>query len=119
MDRLSSPDTNARPGQQMSLSALLTAKAPQTNIETATCIAYWWETCHPEPITTGDLGRLNVESGLPVWSDPGSTAQGAMTTRRWLERAVEKGTWRVSAEGRRMVEALPDRSLITGTRAYA
>ncbi len=45
---------------------------------------------------TCELGRLNDEAGMPVWSDPSSTAQGAMTTRHWLERGPDKWTWLVT-----------------------
>ncbi len=45
---------------------------------------------------TCELGRLNDEAGMPVWSDPSSTAQGAMTTWHWLERGPDKRTWLVT-----------------------
>lgn len=119
VDRLTTPATAKIAVPGLALTDFLAEKAPQTRIEAATCIAYWWDMTEGGPIGTGDLGRLNEEAGLPGWSDPGSTAQGAMSTRRWLERAPGQGRWRVSDEGRRMVEALPDRALITGKKAYA
>lgn len=118
-DRLDRPDPAPVRAPLPALKEFLVEKAPPTRIATATCVAYWWEQQHGTPIATRDLGRLNDECGMPSWSDPGSTAQGAMTTRRWLERAEGQGLWRTTPEGRRMVEALPDQTLITDRRAYA
>lgn len=118
-DRLAEPaPVGGEPPPSGSLVEFLRAKSPASRIETATCITYWWQVTTKKAITTFDLGRLNDEAKMPTWSDPGSTAHGAMTTRHWLVRGEGPGTWLVSEEGRRMVEALPDRTLITETKAY-
>jgi hypothetical protein len=96
----------------------LEAKSPASRIEAATCIAYWWAVQTDRPISSAKLGELNRETGLPLFSDPASTAQAAARTRRWMERAKGPGLWRVTSSGRDLVESLPDRQVLERLPTY-
>jgi hypothetical protein len=66
---------------------------------------YWAQATSASPVTTRQIQELNRKSELPVFSDAGSTAQGAMK-KGWLTRNNRPGEWIVTADGAAMVERL-------------
>jgi hypothetical protein len=106
----SSPVQTARYTEDRSISAkeFLRDKAPQTDVERVTCLAYYLthyrETLHFKTI---DISILNTEAAQPKFSSA-SVAVDNAAKAGLLVQAV-KGAKQISAVGERYVELLPDR----------
>ncbi|MGH2509647.1 MAG: hypothetical protein ACRDHZ_19895 [Ktedonobacteraceae bacterium] len=83
-------------------------KAPQTDIERATCLAYYLTHYRETPhFKTLDISSLNTEAAQPKFSSASVAVDNA--TRAGLLVQALKGTKQISAIGERYVELLPDR----------
>jgi hypothetical protein len=83
-------------------------KAPKTDIERITCLAYYLTHYRDTPhFKTVDLSSLNTEAAQPKFSNPTVAVDNATRTG-YLVQAL-KGSKQISTIGETFVQALPDR----------
>jgi hypothetical protein len=110
----------AQSGGEASLKSFMKSKAPKTDGQRITCLAYYLtkfrDTAH---FKTKDLTALNRESAWPNFSNP-TVAVSNASRDKYLTPAG-KGDKQLTNRGEEVVEALPDqekvRSLTSGNSA--
>lgn len=89
----------------------LLQKQPNTNIERVACLAYYLTHYRDvQQFNIIDINKLNTEAGQIKLSDASCTVRDAVTSGYLA--AATMGMKRLSAEGVRYVEAMPDRDAI-------
>jgi hypothetical protein len=106
------PDiTNMKPKEFIAL------KRPTTDLERLVCLAYFLTRARSTPkFKVKDITDLNEEALATPFSNPSQTASNAVKQSRMLAPA-EKGQKRITVDGERLVEALPDRAAVDEARA--
>ena len=83
-------------------------KGPRTDIEKATCLAYYLTHYKDTPhFKTIDISALNTEAALPKFSNASIAVDNA--TRTGFLVQANKGSKQISAAGETYVQHLPDR----------
>lgn len=107
--RRSPPPTKIAPGQPPSPKDFLSQKRPGADVERVACLAYYLTHHRATPhFKTPDISKLNAEAGKRKFAKPASTVGNA--TRLGYLALATKGMKRLTAEGERYVDALPDRA---------
>lgn len=87
----------------------LSQKRPGADVERVACLAYYLTHHRATPhFKTPDISKLNAEAGKRKFAKPASTVGNA--TRLGYLALATKGMKRITAEGERYVDALPDRA---------
>jgi len=87
----------------------LLQKQPKTDVERAACLAYYLTHYRETPhFKTLDLSLLNTEAGQIKFSN--TAAVIATAARAGLLGSADNGTKKLTAQGERFVDALPDRA---------
>lgn len=106
------PDiTNMKPKE------FLAQKKPTTDLERLVCLAYFLTHARNTPkFKVKDITDLNDEALATRFSNASQTASNAVNQSRVLAPA-EKRQKRITVDGERLVEALPDRAAVDEARA--
>ena len=103
------PPTKIAPGEPPSPKDFLSQKRPGADVERVACLAYYLTHHRATPhFKTPDISKLNAEAGKRKFAKPASTVGNA--TRLGYLALATKGMKRITAEGERYVDALPDRA---------
>jgi hypothetical protein len=94
--------------RSISAKDFLRDKAPKTDIERITCLAFYLTHYRDTPhFKTVDLSGLNTEAAQPKLSNPAVAVDNA--TKAGLLVQALRGSKQISAAGESFVQALPDR----------
>lgn len=87
----------------------LAQKQPTTDVERVACLAYYL-THHrsTKQFKAADLDKLNIEAGQRKFGNATTSVNNATRARHLV--AISRGLKRLSPEGERYVDALPDRA---------
>jgi hypothetical protein len=89
----------------------LLQKEPKTEVERVTCLAYYLTYYRDTPhFKTIDISKLNTEAAQLKFSNAAYTVSNAV--RAGLLAPAEKGNKQISAQGERLVDALPNREAV-------
>jgi len=98
--------------ETVSIKEFIKAKAPRTDLERLTCLAYYLT--HErgiEVFTTREIRKLNEEARGQPLANPSATANNAVSQNKYLS-PVGHGKRRMTILGEDFVEALPDREKV-------
>ncbi|MFO0830569.1 MAG: hypothetical protein U0637_01875 [Phycisphaerales bacterium] len=92
----------------LSAKAFILDKSPQTDIERATCLAYYLAQYRNQShFKTVDITKINTEAAQVRFANAADTVENA--TKRGFFAPAGKGMKQITALGERYVDALPDR----------
>jgi hypothetical protein len=90
----------------------LAAKAPNTDVERMTCLAYYLTKFRKvQSFKTADLTALNTEAAGHRFSNAAATARNAVNQNGYFAQAGG-GSRQITALGEKVAEALPDREAV-------
>jgi hypothetical protein len=99
----------AAPGELGTPKQFLAEKAPQTDIERVTVLAYYLTHALDSPhFETNQLSALNLEAACPKFANVSYSASNALKKAGYLAAGSGK-TRQITARGEALVNALPDR----------
>jgi hypothetical protein len=99
-------------GSAVTVKRFMQEKAPQTDVERITALAYYLTHYRGVPhFKTADLSALNIEAAQPKFSNAANAASNAQKSSGFLADAG-KGLRQITSKGEEAVEALPDREAL-------
>jgi hypothetical protein len=102
---------------ELTVKRFVQAKAPQTDVERITVLAYYLAHYRDKPhFKTSDLSQLNTEAAQPKFSNAADSASNAVKASGYLVDAG-RGMRQLTAKGEEVVEALPDREAVKAVQA--
>jgi hypothetical protein len=110
--RTASTPTINKTTENVAIKEFIKAKAPRTDLERLTCLAYYLT--HErgvEAFTTRDITKLNEDAKGSPLANASATANNAVSQNKYLSPAGH-GKRRMTILGEDFVEALPDREKV-------